>query len=458
MNFKSGQETLNALSYFQADRLEVIFLKTSAGGGLEAQDKLWIPFSESLSEKDAAAMQRQIAEKFSGHGNWIHIVMRQGGFVKTFAVPDLPEEKLNPALVQRVSDEMPHLAHDILYHIAIQNGEAVEKREALLFGISKAALEDQLAKLSQLGVIPDSVMLSTEVLYNYYQNSPAGSSAANAMLVHEAGRQLELIFINQGRLVQSRWFKKEAYEQDGFETLVRAAGDSLQREGRAIPAKAVLMGGDLKTAFFNGVMPYEFLDPAGEAQTDPLLWKAALKAYKNSSVFDFTPAAWESRRRKLKAGREGSSLLTWLAVFAAAFFFFALTKVVASGLQNIQLAAQHAPVASAVKDLKALQSQALSANAYQQRKIFPLLLLEKLRAAVPLGVLLEKLEYDQKAAAFSMRGESTAEPLIHEFLEGLQKQPLFSGLKLERVEAHQDESGRIYEFEMKGFLGKRGIS
>lgn len=446
------RDKISAFSYFLAEVLEVIFFKTYADGRQEIQEKLLIPVS---GEKDTAAARPRIAGQY--HGPWIHIVMRQGGFVKTFAVPEVTEEQLNAALLRRVSEEMPHLANDILYHIAIQNAGMSPRPEALLYGISKAALEDQLSKLECLGIVPDSVMLSTEVLFDYYQRTQA--PADNAMLIHEAGRQLELIYVSQGRLIQSRWFKKDAYEQEGLETLLKTANDSLQREGRSLPSKAVVMGGDFKGTASLGAIPHEFLKSENEsAENNHILWSAAQRAYENRSVFDFTPSAWELRRQKNKLAGERSSLFTWVVIFSAALFFLSLCGLLAAGLEGAFLAVKHAPIAASVKELKTLQTKALSAKTYQQRKLYPVLLLEKLRGAVPAGVLLEKLDYDQGTSLFVMRGESTAEPSIHDFLGELQKQVLFSDLTLERVEARQEEGGRIYEFEIKGFLGRRGAA
>ena len=258
-------------------------------------------------------------------------------------------------------------------------------------------------------------------------------------------------------MIQSRWFKKDAYDQDGIESVLQIANESLQREGQPLPGRALLLGGDLKmTSSANGI-PFEFLKDrdASSEDGDPVLWKAALNAYQTASVFDFTPPVWEKKRRDRRLAKERTSLFLWVVVFSAALCFLALTRVLSVGIESAWLAFKRAPLTESTKDLKALQTKALSAGTYQQRKIFPVLLLEKLRAAVPAGVLLVKLEYDQTSALFLMRGESVSENFIHDFLGALQKQPLLTGLKLDRVEARQEDGGRIYEFEIKGFLGSR---
>jgi len=441
----SERPRMRAVSFFSAGRLDV----TVFGAG-DAPSRESIPVPESPSQEDLQKAREKIAGFRQEQGTWIHVIPRQAAFVKTFSLEAREGESKEAAVLRRVREEMPHLADEILYHVALQEN-GTPGQEALLFGIAKATLEEQLRRLESLGVVPDSVMLSTELLLWLYQNDPSRREEdKNVLLVHDAARQIEVLYVDRGALVQSRWFGKEADEPAAAAAVLQTAQEAFQREWRRVPEKTLVLGNESRGGY--GGIPCEGF--GGEGPDEAALGSAALKAFASGAVFDFTPASWEDRRRRSRTGREKTRFAALLALFAASWLVLSASRAAGLALETAWLGVRQAPVSASVRELKNLRSQALKAARYSRKKTSPLLILAGLRAAAPQGLILQSLAYDEAKAVFSLKGEAVAENLIQDFLAGLQKQPGFEKMTLERLESSSDDRGRIFTFEIEGHLKK----
>lgn len=437
--------TLHAVSCFSPAGIEICFFRQETPSARAVE-------CGRLEAGEAEKTGARAREVLASGGSWVHVVLRQSGFVKTFPVPETPDADFDSVVLRRVREEMPHLADDMIYHVRTQT-PAGRGREGLLFGIAKATLEEQLSRLEANGIIPDAVVLSTEVLFRQWAvdyKDPAGTEPA--LLVHGARDQLELLYVAGDAVLQSRWVKKDAAGSDAAGSAVRTANEAFSREWRMTPKKIFQFDEYPESGSLAGIGA-ELSRPAAS------LREAALAAVRAGAVFDFTPEAREEKRTRRRALFEKARLCASLLVCAAACFVLSAAQLAGVAAETVSVHLRRAPADLAVRDLKALRSRALETRSLYEKKAAPLALLAGLRSAVPDGLLASNLEYDEARNAFDLKGEAVSETSIQEYLTALQKEETFERITLERVEADTDErGGRAYQFEIRGFLRGRRLA
>lgn len=450
----------HAVSSLSQDRLEMVWVSEKKGC-FEVSGRESFPLTAFAVDEALKAFRQKISNRL--RGKWIHTVLRQSGFVKTFPLSGKPglSETRESLLMRRVREEMPHLADEIIYHAEVQAEENGNPSEGLLFGISKAALEDSFLKFSKLGVIPDAAVLSTEVMRWYYQQKMGpNKSSGNLVLVHDTPEQTEMLCLESGAVSQSRWFKKDFTEPVQTETMIQSARLALlQQSGTGFERTVVFGNPPIVGNAVISAHPEESGATALEAAAGlPDLAIAAVHAVQSGGVFDFTPVHWEKRRSDKRTDLLRDLCLTSLLMFFASALIVSLVNIVSMSVETAWIGARRSSISEPVKSLKKLQEKAAAAEVFYEKKTAPVFLLQSLRASIPSGLLLKTLDFDSaRQNQFHLQGSAVSEPLITEFVEGLQQQGVFTGLRLERVESSQDESGgRVFEFALKGNLQERG--
>src|SRR3990167_6251106 len=167
--FKS-RSSLVGISYFSGDELRVAFLEPS-GGGYRIIGTESVPLSGDGSA--FSDLQSRFRNRLSGYQSrsplWIHLVMRQAALVKVFSLGNVSAESREAEVEKRIHSEIPYLADEVILHRVFQETQDPNAVQVLVFGVSKAVLSDQMKKLAVYGVVPERVLLSTEVLTQLFK-------------------------------------------------------------------------------------------------------------------------------------------------------------------------------------------------------------------------------------------------------------------------------------------------
>lgn len=414
----SNERRLYGLTYILNERLWVVWVEDDAKG------------MRMLGKAQLLSDIKPAPPDFTGPVTWIHLILRVSGLVKTFSLPETLTESVEATLLNRVREEIPHLADEVIYHAQTQEKGDDKKAEGVMFAVPKNVLKDQLAWLGRLQIFPDQVMLSTEVLAQLTLQQGAASRLPDDQIVLNAcpfEDQGELLYIKGRAILQSQWIRSEPGSDTGFEQGVELANQAIQKAGKGLPSKTLL-------------------DADGSK-----LWLAVVRAFKLKQVFDFSSAELENRRALESASLGRQKLFTAIAFLSLAFFIFTLAHTLRTATQLGWLSSQAVPVKRSVSKLKQMRKEAMALRSFQAKKASPLLLVDALRQPLLNGIILNNLDYNEADSKFLIRGEAKGQNDVDDYVRALQGQSLLK-VSLNRIEAMDSKSGVGFRFEITGTL------
>jgi hypothetical protein len=444
-----------AISYFLSGQFEVGFFKPTPSGptlvALESMSQI-----EVGTEEGKARFREQLSRHQKKSQQWIHLILRNAGFVKVLELSEDAAVNDEDLLTKTVRQQVPHLADDIIYHVAAQEKTEVLPATGLMYGVAKTVLEEQLSALQSIAITPDFVTLSTEALMWWHHHHPPQKTQDHAtrLLVHLMGEQLELLYVEDGALIQSRSVKSGPATPQSIERSTISSNYSFQKDCNRAPQETIFLAADN-----SGIdrLPDESWKRASDwSKLDvPPLFPIVIEACRAREVFDFTPPEVERARSAKTRGTHSEKLMKSMSLLCLSFFIYGVL-LVGSALGEMgwmQMKMNQLP--ASVQEVKAMRKEALSLRAFQERKAFPLVLLGGIQAAIPKGAVLTQLEYDEPRAIFSLQGEAKQQGMIDDFLKALSEHSTFSDVTLERVQAQRQQlAAGVYEFEMEGFLNR----
>ena len=451
------KDSVFGVSYLLEKQLEVVFAKR-AGDQWELLGEEHMTRGEPLSEQAISDFQSRLSLYRYRSPVWIHLIDRSAAFVKVFTLTGISTQELEAAIAKRIPEETPYHAEELSYHYSLEGSPQAGAQQVVMFGISKAVLRDHLGELDRLGLIPDRVLLSTDVLLWLYRTRivPMKRESGTTVFIHLFPKQAELLYLENGCLLQSRWIAQEASEHGALGDTIEAAAGAFQREFRRVPKAALVLEPGrqrVKTSLAGFSLATEPVSLWPDLAISPLV-VAALEAHHARGVFNFTLPEIEMKRKREANTRERVNLLFSMLFLSFSIFLMAFTPVLANLGEVAWLRLRLYWLSDSIREVKTLRAQALQIQAFREKKSFPVQLLVRLREAIPTGVLVKELDYKSEPGIFLIRGVAGQETFVEQMANALSHSPLFQSVTLERVQAQQDEQqGTLYHFEIKGRLG-----
>ncbi len=443
------------ISYFRENRLEVAFLERT-GDQYQLLGREQISLSQPASQQTMSDVHNRLSKYRVRSPVWIHVVLRHAAFVKLFSLSGVSSDELDAAVAKRIRGEIPYLAEELSYHYTTQGVRESESSVAM-FGISKAVLKDHLEQLDRLGMIPEHILLSTEVLLWLYQTQalPQKREFQSVLLIHLFPRQAELLYLESGRILQSRWVSQEENDTGMLGEAIEAATQAFHRESKWKPKAALVFAEnneEVSASLSNFSIPVHFVSPWPHLLLPPLV-VASAEAGRSGGVLDFTlPETAQKRAREATASGLGKLFFSIFCLALSIFLFAAGRTLIPFG-ETTWIQIRSGALNRSAREVKQLRTQALQIKEFRENKTSPVLLLAGLRRAIPAGVLLRELDYRGAQASFFARGVALQQALVEQFTQAVSREPGFYKVTLERVQSEQDaRGGNVYSFEIKGFL------
>lgn len=446
------------ISFLTGDQLDVIFIEKS-GGEHAVLGAEQISVEKPPSAQELSGFQNRLGRYRKHSPVWIDVMLRQAAFVKTFTFPEMNAEALKAAVIKGIQAEIPFLAEELSYHYSSDGKNPDGTIHVTMCGISKTALQEHAARLESFGITPQRILLSTEILFWLYQSYliPQKRELGTLLLIQLFGEHAELLFVENNRLLQSRWVAQEQSSREALREAVEAAANAFQREFKRRPAKALVFDVNVQTGSFFPAqfsLPVEVVSPWPKLTASPIV-AAAVEASASNKVFDFTLPETSAKRKKetVQSGWERLTASIFLLTFSV--FALVLTRVLVMGGESVWIGLRSAQLSRSVKEVKSMREQAVLLHEFQERKSFPLILLSGIRDAIPAGILIQELNYEYSKKNFLLRGAAISQPLVDQFNAALGRAAHFEAVTLERVQSQQDERGETgFRFEIKGRLGE----
>lgn len=444
------------ISYFRENQLEVAFLER-AGDQYQFLGREQISLSQLASQGALTDVHNRLAKYRSRSPVWIHVILRHTAFVKLFSLSGVSPDELDAVVAKRIRGEIPYLAEELSYHYVTQ-GVREGESSVVMFGISKAVLKEHLDQLDRLGMMPEHVLLSTEVLFWLYQTQALSDKREfqSISLIHLFPRQAELLYLESGRILQSRWVSQEENDTGLLGEAIESATQAFHRESKWKP-KAVFVFAEsnemVTGSLSNFSIPVHFVSPWLHLLLPPLV-PASAEASRSGGVSDFLlPETIQKRAREATASGLGKLFFSIFCLALSIFLFAAGRSLIPLG-EMTWVQARSSALSRSAREVKQMRTQALEIKAFREHKTMPVLLLAGLRRAIPAGVLLRELDYRGNQDSFFARGVALQQSFVEQFTQAVSKEAGFSKVTLERVQAEQDaRGGNVYSFEIKGSVG-----
>lgn len=445
-----------ALSYFADEKLRTIFLE-SDGAAYRVVDSQFLSLTQAESSPEVLSdFRKKIMNFRSKNPFWIHIIARNSCLVKVFTVPKVAPQELEHAVSKRIQAEIPYVSEEVILHQVIQEASEGKESQVLLFGVSKAALNDQSKKLEALGIIPDKVVLSTEVLAWMYRSEiiPKEKPQPVSLLIHSFADQLEVLFFEDHVLLHSRWISLENENATAVRDELNAAIMGFQREWHKKPDDLIIVGNAKELGTFAVDPSFNVKHIFSEAHeiVTPLIL-ATLAAHKLEEINDYSLVEHKEVRQEKTRTENQSKLAFSIACFAFSLFLlaaFQITLILGEiGWLNYKINS----FSKSVKEIKKQRTQAKQVSAYYDQKAMPIILISSLRDVIPNNVLLSDLQYLYQGRSVTIRGTAPAQTEVDAFVNQLEKNALFQHMKLKGVQSSKDARGQnVLEFSLEGNL------
>lgn len=447
--------TFFGISYMKGDNLEIAFIKESSSG-YELVGTRAISTSET-SEESISSFRSHLHAYRSCAPIWIYLVSRNVALAKVFSVPSTSAELLETALANRLNQEIPYLSEEVVLHRLLQRKSNDAPHQVLLFGIPRDILQEQLKLLQTYGVVPDRVMLSTDVLAWMYRSRVRDDRLLEGakVLVHLFGDQAELLFFEKQVLLQSRWLSWEADSAANLLDQVQSYLDGFEREWRLKPNALLLLGeqkGEIEAMVRGFHLSVERISDSHDGAIAPIL-VAAVRAYSSDEVFDFTlPEVKQIRKTEVRAKGRAKLALS-MTCLAFSLFVLALVQVLIPLGQLGWLRFKRGGLEDSVREVRGVRTQALRVQDFRLKKSIPILFLSGLRSSIPSDLVLRELEYHHTQGVFSLEGTVSSQAEVDQFITALNEQSMFQRVTLERIQSELAKGGTpVYSFTLEGNL------
>lgn len=447
-----------AISYLSQDDLRVIFIERKGDQYKMIGHETFLKQLNENTKGEAAAARSRLNVFQTKSPAWIHLILRNFAFVKTFSISVPPNGDLNAVLADRLHTETPYLSEEVILHHKVQKIKGNELYMVLLLGVSKAVLSEHAHRLESLGIIPNRSMLSTDILRWFYEQqfSPSLVSAGSTVMIHWFANQIELLFFKDGVLMQSHWFSQDSAEHLTLKESIQASLTVFQREWREKPEKIFFSGevpNDAKALISNLSLQAEKIDMDETLKGLPLLLATALKLYSSAEVSHFdlplekVTRSDESKTQKRSRLRKS---IAWFSVFVLLLSFVQLAIIL---IPMTWFSIQAKQVSASIQELKGIRRQALEVETFYKKKSMPFNLLITLRNSIPESLFLRDLRYEEAGNKMVIKGIAPDQAQIDQFISLLSKDPFFSHIAIQGVQAERVGNGEpTYQFIIEGVL------
>ena len=365
---------------------------------------------------------------------------------------------METVLAIRFKEQIPYLSKEAVLHRSIQRKSEDGSLEALLLGVPKDVLAEQMKLLRACGLVPDRVILSTDLLVWMYRAHMRGDDRrpdqAN-VLIHLFGNQAEMLFFENQVLLQSRWVSWETDQAANLLDAVQSYTDGFQREWRKRPNALFLIGErneEAESSLLKSHFSVERISSDHETTLAPIL-AAAARAYATQDVFDFTLPEVKEVRNKERRVKGRAMLLFSIACFSFSLFFLAVVQTLMTVGEMGWLRFKMGALEGSVQEVREVRTKALHVQDFRAKKSLPVLLLGGLRKAVPHDLVFRELEYDEAKRRFSLQGTARAQAHVDQFIAAVGAQSIFERLALERIQTERAQDGStVYSFTLEGNL------
>lgn len=443
--------SLYGITYVLNDELVISFVEAVSGRyRMIGQEKIPLESAGTLDTGMISEFRKKISGYQTRKPTWIHLVLRNVSLVKVFSLPETNPDQLDQVISNRIQAEIPYLSEEVILHQVIQEGDEGGRTQVLLFGVSKNVLSDQMKKLEAYGIVPNRITLSTEILAWLYRTRIMTSEKLerHTVFVHVFAGQIELLFFEEYRLLQSRWISQDGQPAFVIQEAVEASLASYQREWRRKP-DMVLMAGDshvLEMLQFDQSFIVKQV-PLEKGEEALFLFGAVIASRQSDEVFDYTLPMHKEIREQIHKTESYSKLTISVMAFAIALLLMAIVEIGVILSQMGWFNYQSNTFSNSVREVKKMRESAVNIRDFYQKKIMPLVVLEQIRDVIPEDMLLTELEYDEDQADITISGTAPQQAQIDQLVSKLGKEALFKSVKLERVQSERSNQGAlVYNF------------
>lgn len=419
-----------AVSYLQGGRLQLVFVERRKNRLVLVDEEI-----EAFQSKSPV---------------WIHMVLRSAAFVKTFSLVATSHADFERALNDRIHSEIPYLPDEVILQREVQERKEGGPPLVLMMGISKAVLNTEMDQLKRVNVIPDYVVLSTDVLKRFYRRrfSPAARTNCGVM-IHGSQNQVELLFFKGDALVQSLWISKDAHLNDSM----KASLNAFQREWHEKPEKVFFteeISVEIQTLVSSMGLKAEEIS-SSESSEIPFLPRQALESCFAGEVNDFIPPDAKELRDQKQTSRKHLQLIQSVVCLSASTLLLSFIQLAILFAQFSWFSVKNKSLEHSVRELKAVRKEVLEVQSFYEKKSKPMLLLASLRTSIPEALFLKEIKYDEIEGKVVVRGIAPDQGGIDQFVSSLSKGSLFKRLNLQSVQGEQNDQGAsVYQFVIEG--------
>ncbi|MBI4372427.1 MAG: PilN domain-containing protein [Candidatus Omnitrophica bacterium] len=458
---------LFCVSYVEHDVLHVALIE-SVSGALHLLARGEFSMTKDHMQSGLEEMKKHLDRYQQPDVQWIHLILRHVAFVKVFELPNVAESEREKSLKDKMQAEVPYHPHEVMLHTIFQGRKSSALHPAIAYGISKKILNEQLKRLESLGIFPDQIMLSTEVLMRLFQSKMETEKnlSGASLLVCLFANRVELLFFESEALLHSRSFPHDPGEGEGLKEIIEDGTVNFLREWRRRPANVFFLG-DLN------VEPRSLMQDEGVAvkhialeadllrrlragrvqeqtsgdQLEPIEI-GAIDVYLDRTVFDFNPQ--ETRQRSDQAQREKhwARFASSIVGMSAAFFLYSLIHVGSVTAEIGWIRWRSAQLSDSVREVKQMRSKVLDVRHDQDRKAAPAFLLAALRQAIPESLLLERVDFDFDRQSIVVDGYASQQSQIDRFANDLKATQGIQNVELIRVQSKESRPGKTAEDDL----------
>ena len=392
------------------------------------------------------------------------ILRREEIFLKHFLLPALAPEELRRELEERISQEIPYQANEVVKDYAVYEKKGEETKVTLVLG-HRRVVDEKLKLLKEIPITPDQVLYSSEAIFhacrekNFRWAGPAG-----VLLLEVDQESSEIILVNENQLVSSKkvTIGKEAYEAGDpvafsklfheIETLLQGEPGKVKKEVKRVVVSGTLPKGrhlEAKLKEFFWLDP-NFLQAEGQESVDfslTSLFGAAFASLSDSVNLQLDEIKKEKLRQEKFAAihhfsQAASAFLAAILLFAGAHW--ASRQFVLSSLQE-KIRALKPRISSIEETAVGLRQLA----EHQKNKWLLLETLATLHRITPPQVVLRKIDYEREKG-MSLRGVAKTSKQATDFFNQLRKISKTDGWVLDYLQQKKtNEEAGMFDFQIR---------
>lgn len=419
---------------------------------------------EELSVENRKKAFSALMNQGRGHIPVTHLVARDKSFIKQFEFPSRNMEEIKQMVALRLPREVPFSLDQITYHIHPVRflSESDVQTSVFLFGITKEMIAQERAVLQTFGIDPKQFVLTSVVLARYVHKQIGTTGTAPKLVIFSERGKGEVAIVSDQSVAVSRTFQ---YDPDDISTSIPEA---LQPIIDALNHKEdtsnydLCLGGDIKSIkneIFSGSYPNRVNlggDEAGGGAQQLLMMAA--EAYDGTyEEFNLLPDEDKSRIASADTKRHGYALRFAVILFlglAAAASFYRSARILIAG-QAIQRELKK--IEPSIRETKATVRLIQTLYYIEKGKVEPMDLLASIHEQAPDGVLLSEMEYDGKDDFVRIKGKTSNQALVDQFVRQLSQISWLARVDLQYSESAAQSLSPEFQFSIQGVLSKEGM-